>query len=292
MLTRGVIEPSSSPWVSPVVLVKKKDGSTRFCADYRKLNQATVKNSYPLPRIDDSLYALAGAQWFSTLDLSSGYWQVEMEENDKQKTAFTTGAGLYQFTVMPFAMHRPATFERLMEQVLAGMSWEVLLIYLDDVIVHAKSFQDQLERLRAVFTRLRAAGLKLSPTKCHLFQRSVTFLGHIVSSDGVSTYPEKVAAVRDWPTPMTPKQVRAFLGLCSYYRRFVRGFADTAKPLYRLTEKGSQFMWSETCESAFKLLKAKLTSTPVLAYPTSNGLFVFDTDASDKGIGAVLTHVV
>ena len=179
-----------------------------------------------------------------------------------------------------------------MEQVLAGMSWEVLLIYLDDVIVHAKSFQDQLERLRAVFTRLRAAGLKLSPTKCHLFQRSVTFLGHIVSSDGVSTYPEKVAAVRDWPTPMTPKQVRAFLGLCSYYRRFVRGFADTAKPLYRLTEKGSQFMWSETCESAFKLLKAKLTSTPVLAYPTSNDLFVFDTDASDQGIGAVLTHVV
>ena len=292
MLSCGVIEPSSSPWASPVVLVKKKDGSTRFCVDYRKLNQVTVKDSYPLPRIDDSLDALAGAKWFSTLDLSSGYWQVEMADSDKEKTAFTTGTGLYQFTVMPFGLcNAPATFERLMEQVLAGMSWEVLLIYLDDVIIHAKSFQDQLDRLRAVFTRLRAAGLKLSPSKCYLFQQRVNFLGHIVSSDGVSTDQEKVTAVREWPTPTTATQVRAFLGLCSYYRRFVRGFADVAKPLYKLTEKGSQFAWSDECESAFKLLKAKLTSAPVLAYPTSEDPFILDTDASNQGVGAVLSQV-
>ena len=175
-----------------------------------------------------------------------------------------------------------------MEQVLAGMPWEVLLVYLDDVIIHAKSFQDQLEKLRTVFVKLREAGLKLSPRKCHLFQRRVTFLGHIVSSDGVSTDPAKVAAVLDWPTPMTPKHVRAFLGLCSYYRRFVKGFADIAKPLYKLTEKGSQFVWSEACESASKLLKAKLTSTPVLAYPTSEDPFILDTNAS---VGAVLSQV-
>ena len=290
MLSCGVIEPSSSPWAPPVVLVKKKDGSTRFCVNYRKLNQVT--GSYPLPRIDDSLDALAGAKWFSTLDLSSGYWQVEMADSDKEKTAFTTGTGLYQFTVMPFGLcNAPATFERLMEQVLAGMSWEVLLIYLDDVIIHAKSFQDQLERLRAVLTRLRAAGLKLSPRKCQLFQRRVNFLGHIVSSDGVSTDPAKIAAVRDWPSPVSATQVRAFLGLCSYYRRFVRGFADVAKPLYKLTEKGSQFVWTEACESAFKLLKAKLTSAPVLAYPTNEVPFILDTDASNQGIGAVLSQV-
>ena len=212
MLKRGVIEHSSSPWASPIVLVKKKDESTCFCVDYRRLNDVTIKDSYPLPRIDDSLDALAGSEWFSTLDLKNGYWQVEMEEEDKAKTAFTAGSGLYQLNVMPFGLaNAPATFERLMERVLSGLPPELCLVYLDDLIVYGKHFQDELKRLRNVFLRLRAAKLKLSPNKCHLFQRHVSYLGHIVSKDGVSTDPTKVRSVTDWPTPQTVAQVRSFL---------------------------------------------------------------------------------
>ena len=221
MLQKGVMEPSSSPWVSPIVLVKKKDGSTRFCVDYRKLKDATVKDSYPLPRIDDCLDALAGCKWFSTLDLCSGYWlwQVAMDEEDKPKTAFMTGNGLYQFTAMRFGLcNAPATFERLMEKVLSGLPWEVCLIYLDDIIVHGREFREAIQRLRTVLQRLRHADLKLSPKTCNLPQRSVPFLGHVVSDQGVSTDPKKIEAVRTWPFPQTAKDVKSFLDLCSYYR--------------------------------------------------------------------------
>lgn len=291
MLKRGVIEPSSSPWASPIVLVRKKDGTTRFCVDYRKLNSATVKDSYPLPRIDDSINALSGSCWFSTLDLASGYWQVEVEEKDRPKTAFTTRSGLYQFTVMPFGLcNAPATFERLMERVLSGLPWEVCLLYLDDIIVYAKTFEAELERLRSVFTRLREAGLKVSPKKCHLFKKRVVFLGHVVSEEGVSTDPEKIKAVCEWPTPTSASALRSFLGLCSYYRRFVRGFANIAAPLHRLTENGRAFVWTSECDVAFQRLKQVLSQAPVLAYPISAGAFVLDTDASNTGIGAVLSQ--
>ena len=292
MLKHGVIEPSSSPWASPVVLVRKKDGSTRFCVDYRLVNAATIKDSYPLPRMDDSIDALSGSSWFSTLDLASGYWQVEVEERDRPKTAFTTGSGLYQFTVMPFGLcNAPATFERLMELVLAGVPWQVCLLYLDDIIVHAKTFEAELERLRTVFMRLRTAGLKLSPKKCHLFKKRVVFLGHVVSEEGVLTDPDKITAVCDWPTPTSASSLRSFLGLCSYYRRFVRGFATIAAPLHRLTEKGKVFTWTEECDIAFQRLKQVLSSAPVLVYPSTDGTFILDTDASDTGIGAVLSQV-
>ena len=291
MLKRGVIEPSSSPWASPIVLVRKKDGTTRFCVDYRRLNSATVKDSYPLPRIDDSIDALSGSCWFSTLDLASGYWQVEVAEKDRPKTAFTTGSGLYQFTVMPFGLcNAPATFERLMERVLSGLPWEVCLLYLDDIIVHAATFEAELERLRSVFTRLREAGLKLSPKKCHLFKKRVVFLGHVVSEEGVSTDPEKIKAVREWPTPTSASALRSFLGLCSYYRRFVHGFANVAAPLHRLTEHDRAFVWTSECDVAFHQLKQVLAQAPVLAYPTSEGAFILDTDASNTGIGAVLSQ--
>ena len=292
MLKKGVIEPSSSPWTSPTVLVKKKDGSTRFCVDYRKLNEVTVKDSYPLPRIDDCLDALVGCSWFSTLDLCSGYWQVAMNEEDKPKTAFSTGNGLYQFTLMSFGLcNAPATFERLMEKVLSGLPWEVCLLYLDDIIVHGREFTEAIERLRTVLQRLRDAGLKLSPNKCILLQKSVPFLGHVVRNHGVSTDPKKIEAVRSWPSPQTAKDVKSFLGLCSYYSRFVRDFSDIARPLYKLTEGQREFRWTSECEDAFRWLKALLTTAPILAFPTTDGLFILDTDASNTGLGVVLSQV-
>ena len=292
MLERDIIEASCSPWASPIVLAKKTDGSTRFCLDYRKLNAVTIKDSYPLPRIDDTLDALVGSQWFSTLDLSSGYWQVEVSEDDKPKTAFTTGTGgLYQFKVMPFGLcNAPATFERLMEQVLSGLSWEILLIYLDDVIVYAKTWEEELERLRRVFSRLREAKLKLNPKKCHLFKSRVNYLGHVVSREGVSTDPDKIAAIKDWPVPSNTKDLRSFLGLCSYYRRYVKGFADVAKPLYRLQEKETDYVWTEACDRSFQLLKGHLTASPILAFPNADESFILDTDASNTGVGAVLSQ--
>ena len=292
MLNQGVIEPSASPWSSPVVLVKKKDGSMRFCVDYRKLNDVTKKDSYPLPRINDSLDRLEGAKWFSTLDLSSGYWQIEMDGQDMEKTAFATESGFFHFNVMPFGLcNAPATFERLMEQVLHGLQWEACLVYLDDIIVFGQTFEQEIQRLREVFQRMRDANLKLSPKKCTLFKKEVAFLGHVVSSEGVSTDPSKIAAVENWPRPTTVREVRSFAGLCSYYRRFVREFARIARPLHKLTEKGTRFEWTSECETAFNTLKMALTSSPILAFPQEAGTFILDTDASNDGVGAVLSQV-
>ncbi len=290
MQKQGVIEPSSGPWSSPVVLVKKKDGSSRFCVDYRKLNDVTRKDSYPLPRIDDTLEALAGSTLFSTLDLKSGYWQVQVEEQDREKTAFSLGSGLWQFVAMPFGLcNAPATFERLMEQVLAGLPLMTAMIYLDDILVPAKCFSDQISNLRLVLQRLRGAKLKLSPKKCSLFQREVRYLGHIINKEGVSPDPEKVKAVTTWPTPDSGTEVKRFLGLCSYYRRFIPTFADAAQPLYQAAGT-HPFQWTPEAEEAFKQLQLALTGAPVLAYPDPDGEFTVDTDASNLGLGAVLSQ--
>ena len=292
MLARQVISPSSSPWASGVVLVKKKDSSWRFCVDYRKLNEVTIKDSYPLPRIDDSLDTLSGSKWFSTLDLQSGYWKVEMAEEGKAKTAFITScSGLLQFEVMPFGLcNSPATFERLMERVLSGLQWQTCLVFLDDIIVYGTSFEQELQRLQTVFDRLREANLKLSPKKCDLFKHEVNYLGHVVSDRGIVPDPQKVNSIRLWPQPRNLTEVRSFLGLCSYYRRFIQNFSSIAKCLHRLTEKNAPFTWSEECD-AFRDLKVKLTRAPILAYPTPDGLYILDTDACDFGIGAVLSQI-
>ena len=292
MLENNIISPSSSPWGSPVVLAKKKDGSVRFCVDYRKINEVSRKDAYPIPRIDETLDALAGAKYFSTLDLASGYWQVELKEEDREKSAFVTSKGLFEFNVMPFGLSgAPGTFQRLMEAVLAGLQWEICLAYLDDVIVFSKTFQGHLENLRLVFDRMREAGLKMKPKKCKFCLREVACLGHIVSDQGVKTDPAKVADVREWPTPRNQEDVRKFMGLASYYRRFIKNFAQIAAPLNNLLQKQVPFMWKASQENAFKELKQRLTTAPVLAYPKREGKFILDTDASNHSIGAVLSQM-
>ena len=215
-----------------------------------------------------------------------------MNADARDKSAFSTPSGLYSWNVLPFGLcNAPSTFERLMECVLAGLRWEILLVYLDDVIVFGRTIAESVDRLRAVLDRFRAAGLKLKPSKCHLFQREVAYLGHVVSPEGIHTDPAKIEAVKDWPTPITQTQVRSFLGLASYYRRFIRGFAEIAGPLHRLTEKSAKFKWTSECEEAFQKLKEALISAPVLSYPQEEGQFVMDTDASAFAIGCVLSQV-
>ena len=292
MLKEGVIEPADGPWASPIVLVRKKDGTVRFCVDFRKVNQVTKKDAYPIPRIDDSLDALSGSQFFSTLDLVSGYWQVDVHPKDKEKTAFGTHMGLFQFRKMPFGLcNAPSTFERLMERVLKGLQWHICLLYLDDIVVFSTDFQTHLERLRTVFGRMRSAQLKMKAKKCHLFRTEVEYLGHIISRDGVATAEDKIQKVRDWPTPSNAREVRQFLGLTSYYRRFVKDYAKLAKPMHRLTEKGRTFHWTPDCQEAFETLKQQLTSSPILAYPDMNLPFILDCDASNYGLGGVLSQV-
>ena len=293
MLDKGVIHPSSSPWSSGVVMVKKKDGSHRFCIDYRKLNEVTIKDAYPLPRIDESLDQLAGSSWFSCLDLNAGYWQVEVEPKDRSKTAFVTRDGLFEFEVLPFGLcNGPATFERLMETVLAGLHWQICLIYLDDIIVTGNSFENMIENLDSVFQRLEKAGLKLKPKKCHLFAKQVEFLGHIISKDGIMTDPKKTECIKNWPEPRNVKEIRSFLGLCSYYRKFIFEFSEIAKPLHTLTEKNKTFQWTDKCQEAFSKLKEKLTSAPILAHPDFSKPFILDCDASNFAISGILSQEI
>ena len=268
LLECKIIEKSKSPWASPIVPVTKKDGSTRLCIDYRALNNVTIKDSYPLPRIEDSLDALRGSQWFSVLDLSSGYFQVQMDEQDKEKTAFTSTMELFQFNVMAMGLcNGVATFQRLMEYILAGLNWQTCLIYIDDIIVFADTFESHLSRLSSVLDRIVSHGLKVSPKKCHLFQKQVSFLGHIVSNEGVATDPGKIESVKARPNPTNITEVRSFLGTCSYYRRFIKDFAEIARPLHKLTEKICPFNWTQECEDAFQRLKTTLISAPYLVSP-------------------------
>ena len=227
LLDREVIKESNSAWSSPVELVTKKDGSQRFCVDYRMVNAVTVPSAFPLPCIDDTLDALAGVKWFATLDLASGYCQVPMDPSSSDKAAFVTASGLYEWTVMPMGLtSAPSTFERLMESVLKGLKLKTCLIYLDDVIIYGRSFEEELERLDEVFSRFASAGLKLKSRKCVLFQKSVAYLGNIVNEHGIETDPAKVERVRKWPVLENVTEVKSFLGLTSCYRRFCPKFAD------------------------------------------------------------------
>ena len=274
-----------------MVLVRKKDGGLRWCVDYRRLNEVTEKDAYPLPKIEECIDTLSGAKWFSTLDLQSGYWQVAMDLKDKAKTAFTTKYGLYEYNRMPFGLcNAPGTFQRAMELIMRGLQWKTVLIYLDDIIIVSATYAEHISRLREVLTRLRQHGLKLKPRKCHLLQRQVEFLGHAVNGEGVHTNPRLVMDIRERKPPRSLRELQAFLGLCNYYRRFVPSYAEITRPLISLTAKEAEFHWGPEQEAAFKDMKSKLTEAPILAYPRPEATFLLDTDASEHSIGCVLSQ--
>ena len=297
MLGDHVIVPSTSPWSSPVCMVTKKDGTIRFCIDYRKLNGVTKKNSYPLPRIDETLDSLGGNQWFCTVDLQSGYWQVGMHPDHIEKTAFSSHVGLFQYNVMPFGLcNAPATFEAMMETLLSDLLWKRCLVYLDDVIIFGKTFEECLENLELVLTRIRSNGLKLKPKKCQFFKKSIVYLGRIISTDGIKADPDKLRSVDEWSKPRTAKEVRSFLGLCSYYREFLPGYSRISYPMQLLShwtpgKVKEPFPWGKDQDESFERIKALFRETPVLKYPTEDGHFILDTDASNESIGAALSQV-
>ena len=271
--------------------MKKKDGTFRCCVDYRQLNSVTRKDAYPLPRIDTCLDALSSVRWLSSFDLISAYHQVHMNSADADKTAFICHKGMFRFKKMPFGLcNAGATFQRLMDVVMSGLQFHTLLIYFDDIVLFSETPEQHLERLVVLLDRLRSAGLKLKPEKCSVFQKSLSFLGHVISEDGISADPQKTKAVADWPVPRTVKEVRGFLGLASYYRKFVPNFSRIAGPLHALTAKGKKFHWNEECQKAFQELKEALISPPILAMPTDEGEMILDTDASQDSIGAVLSE--
>ena len=288
----GVICESSSPWASPLVYVKKKDGTTRPCVDYRKLNAQTVKDAYPLPNISDCLESLGGSTYFSCLDILSAYYQIEVAEQDRPKTAFVSKYGLFEYNVMPFGLcNAPSTFQRCLELIMRGLQWDIVLIYLDDLIVFSRTFDENLQRLDIVLSRLYEAGLRLKPEKCELFKEEVSFLGHVVSKDGIKPQKSKVSCIVNWQTPTDLTTLRSFLGFCSYYRRFIRDFSSRARPLNRLLEAGQPFEWTKECQNSFNDLKSSLTGDEVMAFPQDDGMFILDCDASDYAVAGVLSQV-
>lgn len=300
LLEKDIIQPSKSPYAAPIVVARKKDNSIRLCVDYRKLNQRTIRDAFPLPRIEESLDALHGSTLFSTMDLASGFHQIAMHPDDQHKTAFSTPFGLYEYCRMPFGLcNSPASFQRLMQQIFRDAVFQILLVYLDDIVVYSRTLDEHLQRLDLVFAKLREHGLKLNPHKCHFFQQKVQYLGYTVSEEGISASEDKVKVVKEWPLPNTLKELRGFLGFSSYYRRFVERYAHTAKPLYGLIatfnkrnpqKSNGQLkeLWTPDCSAAFNSLKAKLTSTDVLGFADYSKPFILETDASLNGLGAVL----
>ena len=289
LLEKDFIRPSFSPWGAPVLFVKKKDGTLRLCIDYRELNKVTIKNKYPLPRIDDLFDQLQGASVFSKIDLRSGYHQLKIKKEDIHKTAFRTRYGHYEFLVMPFGLtNAPAAFMDLMNRVFKNFLDQFVIVFIDDILVYSRSKEEHEEHLRIVLQTLRKNRLYAKFKKCEFWLEQVAFLGHVISKKGISVDPGKIEAVSNWPRPTNVHEVRSFLGLAGYYRRFVEGFSKIASSLTMLTRKNVKFQWSDACEKSFQELKRRLVTAPVLTIPSGSGGFVVYSDASKNGLGCVL----
>ncbi|KAM0054415.1 putative nucleotidyltransferase, Ribonuclease H [Helianthus debilis subsp. tardiflorus] len=289
LLEKGFIRPSSSPWGAPVLFVKKKDGTFRMCIDYRELNKVTVKNRYPLPRIDDLFDQLQGSCYYSKIDLRSGYHQLRVRDEDVSKTAFRTRYGHYEFLVMPFGLtNAPAVFMDLMNRVCKPYLDKFVIVFIDDILIYSKSQEEHEQHLRLILELLRKEQLYAKFSKCDFWLREVHFLGHVVNKDGIHVDPSKVDSIRNWPAPRTPTEIRQFLGLAGYYRRFIKDFSKIAQPLTMLTQKGVVYRWGNTQETAFQYLKDRLCSAPILSLPEGTDDFVVYCDASIQGLGCVL----
>ncbi|GJR81489.1 putative reverse transcriptase domain-containing protein [Tanacetum coccineum] len=286
---KGFIRPSSSSWGDPVLFVKKKDGSFRMCIDYRELNKLTVKNRYPLPRIDDLFDQLQGSSIYSKIDLRSGYHQLRVREEDIPKTAFRTRYGHYEFQVMPFGLtNAPAVFMDLMNRVCKPYLDKFVIVFIDDILIYSKSKEEHEEHLKLILELLKKEELYAKFSKCEFWIPKVQFLGHVIDSKGIHVDPAKIESVKDWASPKSATEIRQFLGLAGYYRRFIEGFSKIAKPMTKLTQKNVKFDWGEKEEAAFQLIKQKLCSAPILALPKGSENFIVYCDASHKGLGAVL----
>ena len=289
LIADGLVRPSNSPYSAALLFVPKKNGELRMCIDYRALNELTKKNKYPLPRIDDILEQLEGSRWFTKLDLESGYHQIRVHPDDVEKTAFTTCIGHYEWVVLPFGLcNAPATFSQMMMEVFGELIGKGVLVYLDDILIHSQTADEHIDQLRKVFKRLRANSLYCRLDKCELFREEVQYLGHVVSGDGVMPDPAKVDAVQKWPTPTCARDVKSFLGLAGYYRKFIYRFAEVARPLHQLLGKGVSFEWTDVHQQAMDKLKVALVTAPVLAHPNMSLPFTIMTDASDYAVGGIL----
>ena len=291
MLERGYIEPSESDWAAPIVYVRKKCGGWRLCVDFRKLNAVAREDAYPLPRIQDVFTALEGAQYFSSIDLAKGFWQIEIDESSRRKTAFTTIYGLYQFRRLPMGLNSaPAAFQRAMSAVLCGLNWIHVMVYLDDILIFTPTFEEHLRVLDDVLGRLHRANFKCKLGKCEFARTQLQYLGHIINSQGIQVDPDKVAAVKAFPDPTCVKDVETFLGKAGYYCRFIQNFSRLAKPLFQLKKKGVEWTWGDEQRFAFETLKQRLCEAPVLHHPDFSKPFLLQTDASGYGLGAVLAQ--
>jgi hypothetical protein len=289
LLEKGLIRVSTSPWGAPVLFAPKKDGGLRFCIDYRGLNKQTVKNAYPLPRVDDLLDQLRGAKFFSKLDLRSGYWQVPIAPEDVSKTAFRTRYGHFEWLVLPFGLtNAPAAFMDQMHRLFADVLDKYVVVFIDDILIYSRSAEEHERHLREVLERLRRAKFYCKLSKCELWRKQVTFLGHVISESGIEVETPKIAAISKWPVPKDPSDIRSFLGLAGYYRRFVRNFAHIAAPLTDLLGKGVPYVWGPRQKEAFESLKRALCSAPVLQPYASDLPCTVDIDASNHAVGAVL----
>ena len=296
LLDANIIEPSCSPYASPVVVVRKKTGEIRLCCDYRRLNEITKKDGFPLPRIDEVVDSLKGCKYFSLIDMASGYSQVPVAEEDRHLTAFVVPHGLFQYKTMPFGLcNSPATYSRLMSKVFSGDLFFGVLIYLDDLLIYSQTFEEHMEKLEMIFNKLRKFGLKLKPSKCSFLKKSLVYLGHEVSEEGVRVDPKKIDVIKTWPVPKTIKDVRKFLGFAGFYRRFIKNFSIIASPLHDLTKgtiKQGKINWSDACQNAFHDLKDKLCSTVTLHYVDFEKPFYIEIDASSTGIGVILSQEI